>query len=232
MTYRFIAISLLAAMICAAPIAASAYAGVVLNVEPVSDSGSFHTVQVGVLFDDGTGNPTTNGYDEDSDYQDTMFAMPGQIEMDVINSVIGDSGVQRDFRSPDLPQIWRLTTFVANNMMGMGGQFGLNMYFNPGMAPDGDDWAVYVLDGDYLTEAACRAAIDTNLVTTISSSQLSYSGGSYNLPEPVFDETTGQYNTPSHNFTIFAANVPEPSSLLAFFTGAVGMVGFVVRRRR
>ena len=90
------AIAILVVMIAVAPVAASAFAGVVLNVEPVSDSGSFHTVQIGVLYDDGTGNPSTNGNDSSVDYQDTLFAMPGMIEMDVINPVIADSGVQKD----------------------------------------------------------------------------------------------------------------------------------------
>lgn len=241
MISRMIVITLLAGIVALVPVAASAYEGVVLNLQPVSDGGSVQTVQLGYYTDDGTGNPSTNDYDG-CDMESSPFAMPGMIQMDIVNPVIGFGLAQSDFRAPngnpgDPAQIWRLSTCIPMSF-GMGAQFSLDMSFSDGFTPSGQSPAFYILDGDFSTEAECLAAIDTNLICMLSGDVTSFAGGNFSIPDPEFDCETGMFTTPSYNFTVYscspagAAAVPEPGSLLALFSGMVGLVGYGVRRRR
>ena len=250
---KLIVMGIICLMITGLSVAANAYAGVTLNVAPVADGGSFQTVQLGWLSDDGTGAATTNGKDASVDGANGLTAMAGQVEMDILNSGIASSKVNGDWRAPIAAatdtQVWRLKVTMptypvdeSDMTVYSAVSFGLTAGFTPGLGLPANA-KLYILNGSFTTAAAAKAAVSTSaLLWTAPLGD----GGVYNsaanaftIPSPTYDAdndmwiTSGAYKY----FTVYAegqtvAQTPEPGSMVAMLSGLVGLVGFGIRRRK
>jgi len=241
---KLIVLGIIVMMITGCSVAANAYAGVALNLAPVADVGSFHSVQVGWLTDVTPGSTggaaTTDGKDSDWDLQDTQAAPAGTIEMDIVNAVIASSKVTNDMRAPLLAKpdfkIWRLKTIVVNPNIDdeyLGASIGLAAAFQTGFAATNQ--AFYIFNAQYSTQAQCTAAIGTGTqLAKLTSTNTSYTSaaGAFSIAAPVFNEEEGTWSVPSKYFTVYCEQIPEPGSLLALFSGVIGLVGFGIRRRK
>jgi hypothetical protein len=202
---------------------------------------------------------TTDGTDT-SDYADSGSVPSGVLELDDVNSGIG-SRVQYDYRAPitNLTQteIWRFKATVSNpdaSGQYIGASFGLECLF----ALQPTNQAFYILNGNFSTLAAVQTAIGYNGTTHVytdtgtailaclvpavrgvdhpkdiaASTGFTSAAGAYSLGVPIHDEGEDTWSVPSKYFTVFALQVPEPGSLLAMFSGLIGLVGFGIRRRK
>jgi hypothetical protein len=257
---KLIVLGIIVMMITGCSVAANAYAGVLLNLQPVASTGSFQTCQIGWYTDNaqlGGGVPTVDGVDT-SDYKNTNPSNSNLIEMDVVDPAIGTGTWQDDYKAPitvtddSQAKIWRLKNYIANNPDEVGATIGLTASFVPGYLPmpSAPTSAFYILDGNFSTQAACRTAIGYNSGTgkytdtgaailaklTSANAAGGYNSGAttWSIGVPVLNEDEGTYSTPTRYFTVYAIGlqVPEPGSLLAMFSGLIGLVGFGIRRRK
>lgn len=250
---KLIVVAIIAMMITGLSVAANAYAGVTLNVAPVTNAGSFQTVQLGWMTQDAMvgGVPTTNAKDLSVDGANGLTAMAGQVEMDILNSVIASSKVNGDWRAPvvDVPtntQVWRLKVTVPTYPVDEFDQtlyeatpFGIDAYFNPGMGLAGAK--MYLLNGNFTTAALAKAATLTSALLWTAplgdAGHFTTLANAFTIPVPVYDADNDVWITTAafKSFTVYAEgapSVPEPGSMLAMFSGLIGLVGFGIRRRK
>jgi len=235
---KLIVIGIIAMMITGLSVAANAMAGTVLNLQPQNDNGSVQTVLVGWMTDPLTSNLGT----DDLDYDNTLGAgQPDQILTRVQNALIG-SRVKQDYRAPILGesdfQIWEIRTQVGNNPSHTAATFGLKAWFGDYPATNSAFW---ILNGNFTTQQACLDAIagGSSVIAKLDGTNQSYDSGAstWNINAPVYNEDLEAWTTPYTRFTVYAGyqaplTTPEPGSMLAMFSGLVGLVGFGIRRRK
>jgi hypothetical protein len=152
-------------------------------------------------------------------------------------------------------KVWRLSVTIPSNNEHLAAAYGLTAWFTPGLLPTGQDFYIFAATSDTVPsltdmKAAAIAGTGSGLVTklsrTITAGSEYNSSISFTLPAPTssssFDEETeetiiswGQSTT--QYFAIYAQGgpietVPEPGSMVALFSGLVGLVGFGIRRRK
>ena len=218
--------AVLVVMVSVLAIPAGAYTGVVLTFMGDCSDGCVLDAQLGWY--DGY---TTNGYDEAWDGTVAVPALPGQIELDLVNSTLGAGRWVDDYRSAltpavEGPEIWLLKAYIPVNDLHQDVRFGLRAWFEPGfeLPTSGylasQSFAVY--DGDVRADWFSQTPLWLS-PHGVSGSWLSanWSSGDTAFLLP---------NDGAHYFTVVIA--PEPGSMAAVAAGLIGLAGFGIRRRK
>lgn len=236
---KLIVLGIIVMMIAGLSVAANAaFTGVQFKLQAENPTGGgFLPITVG--WGDGA-TITTDGKDTAWDATVALATSEDNVELTVINPIISGTGrVNYDYRAipttlPALPgpEVWSVQAKVplysddsANAALDFS--MGVHAWFTPGFTlPTG--YKFLVLNG---TWTAATYKTPAGVAATIGSVGAGVSGsfGSPNLNSGV------NYTIPfagTHMFTVVAEVVPEPGSLLALFSGVIGLVGFGIRRRR
>jgi hypothetical protein len=144
---------------------------------------------------------------------------------------ITDGRWKTDLRAPvgegALPKVWSLKAYFNN---GLAGTATLKAWMmagtgNPGV--NSENYKVQIFDGTWTSAAIQAGEAQSALLwtaptngTTGTSTSPQYTLGGINM-------TAGQ-----QRYYTMAISVPEPGSMVALFSGLVGLVGFGIRRRK
>lgn len=241
--FVYVALALLVIALPAS--AANGFVGTALSIQPVFCYGSFGAVSLGWFTDqDGTGTPTTNGFDPLIDGGLWLAAFPEQMRFDLGPIPGADVGpINLDFRAPDSSEKrWIVSAQIQVNPSHIGGPFGLTAQFEQEYGPG--NRALYIFEG-CVSNANCEAyvAAGTNYLVKLTEANPSWNSSAtqWTMPAPTsslaYDEDLEEYVTvwspnPTMNFTVYAPAVPEPSSIFAIVSGLAGFVGMSMRKRK
>lgn len=255
---KLIVIGIIAMMITGLSVAAHAYAGTIMQIDAAFDGGNYQPILLGWYTDKGDGGPSADAWDS-SDLTNGLVALPGMLRMN-LGAVSGapSEPISGSFMAPNIPageltqtttKRWIITAQIESNPDHVGGAFTINAGFNPGFGPvDGIEF--YIFAGTVsTTNCKAYAAAGTNYLAKLTNTDGSFSGGNFVLAAPTsssyFDEELEIEMTvwganPTTTFTVYAQGgefdsvvvTPEPGSMLAMFSGLVGLVGFGIRRRK
>jgi len=237
---KVIAIATLVMMVMGLSVAANALSGVQFKLAPLYDAGgAYLPVTVGWL-----DIPTTDA--KDSGWDTTLSAAQqpnaGVLEIDLVNSVVGASRVNSDYRAAaNTLDVWNGSISMPYGPADDNGDptdpvafsCGMVAWFQTGYAlPTTSDMDIYVLKGTYDANTWQAAAAGSSLIWKATKGVTANGVSAWNFvsaDQNVFSAAAGE----NAYFTVVAAKaVPEPGSMLAMFSGLVGLVGFGIRRRK